>query len=111
MDLLLNLEEIRFTRSPAIVLENKKIEISSDDPHASSVEMYLLDEEDDGDNVVVPETPSEEIINKFNDTSVDRLLLFLMGFDRVKQISRTRTSCSIVYREASTSILAYFGGV
>ncbi|GJU24639.1 hypothetical protein Tco_1163260 [Tanacetum coccineum] len=36
------------------VLDNQNFEFSSDDSHASSVEMYLLDEEDDGDNVVVP---------------------------------------------------------
>nr|GEX98462.1 hypothetical protein [Tanacetum cinerariifolium]GEX98473.1 hypothetical protein [Tanacetum cinerariifolium] len=50
------------------VLDNQIIEISIDNSHASSMEMYLLDEEDDGDNVVVPQIPSEEIRNKINNT-------------------------------------------
>ncbi|GKA58835.1 hypothetical protein Tco_0758148 [Tanacetum coccineum] len=42
------------------VLDNQIFETSSNDSHLSNVEMYLNDEEDDGDSMVIPKTPSEK---------------------------------------------------
>ncbi|GJU80901.1 hypothetical protein Tco_1283266 [Tanacetum coccineum] len=55
------------------VLNNQIFEISSDDSHALSIEMYLLNEEDDGDNVVIPQTPNEEIRTSIDNTSQENL--------------------------------------
>nr|GEW35890.1 ribonuclease H-like domain-containing protein [Tanacetum cinerariifolium] len=50
------------------MLNNQIFKISSDDSHASSVEMYLLDEEDDCDSLVIPQTPNEEIRTRIDNT-------------------------------------------
>ncbi|GJV45386.1 hypothetical protein Tco_1429922 [Tanacetum coccineum] len=50
------------------VLENQIFKISSDDSYYSNLEVYNLEEQDDGDNLVVPQTPSGEIRNTIDNT-------------------------------------------
>ncbi|GJU93147.1 hypothetical protein Tco_1317903 [Tanacetum coccineum] len=65
------------------VLDNQILEISSDDSPASSMEMYLLNEEDDGDNVVVPPILSEEIRNRIDNIMCPPPLLQEIGQDQI----------------------------
>ncbi|GKA39211.1 zinc knuckle CX2CX4HX4C containing protein [Tanacetum coccineum] len=59
---------------PNNVLDNQIFDTASDDSHPSNVEIYLNDEEDDGDNMIIPQTPSEEIR-----TRIDDEVYFLFG--------------------------------
>ncbi|GJV77364.1 zinc knuckle CX2CX4HX4C containing protein [Tanacetum coccineum] len=52
---------------PDNVLDNQIFDTASDDSHPSNVEIYLNDEEDDGDNMIIPQTPSEEIRTRIDD--------------------------------------------
>nr|GEV01264.1 hypothetical protein [Tanacetum cinerariifolium] len=54
--------------SPDNVLDNQIFDTVSDDSHPLNVEMYLNDEEDDGDNMIIPQTPSEEIRTRIDNT-------------------------------------------
>ncbi|GKB34465.1 hypothetical protein Tco_0879407 [Tanacetum coccineum] len=65
------------------VLNNQIFEISSDDSHALSIEMYLLNEEDDGDNVVIPQTPNEEIRTSIDNTRCPIPLLKEVGEEQI----------------------------
>ncbi|GKA36661.1 hypothetical protein Tco_0723226, partial [Tanacetum coccineum] len=53
---------------PDNVLDNQIFNTPSDDSHPSNVEMYLNDEEDDGDNMIIPQTTSEEIRTRIDNT-------------------------------------------
>nr|GEW26459.1 hypothetical protein [Tanacetum cinerariifolium] len=53
------------------VIDNQIFNISSDESYASSVKMYLNDEEDDGDSMAIPQTLSEEIRTKIDNTRKD----------------------------------------
>ncbi|GJV35331.1 hypothetical protein Tco_1407808 [Tanacetum coccineum] len=69
--------------SPYNVLDNQIFETSSNDSHPSNVEMYLNDEEDDGDNMVIPQTPSEEIRTMIDNTKCPPSLLKEIGEDKI----------------------------
>ncbi|GJS40948.1 hypothetical protein Tco_0565991 [Tanacetum coccineum] len=55
--------------SPKSVLDDKAFEDSSNDSNLD-VYLYLNDEEDNGDNVVVPQTPSGEVRNRIYNTRI-----------------------------------------
>nr|GEX38331.1 hypothetical protein [Tanacetum cinerariifolium] len=57
------------------VLDNQILDIASDDLNPSNVEMYLNDEEDNGDDMIIPQTPSEEIRTRIDDTKYPPSLL------------------------------------
>ncbi|GJX39918.1 hypothetical protein Tco_0254908 [Tanacetum coccineum] len=61
--------------SPNNVLDNQIFDTVSYDTHQSNVEMYLNDEEDDGDNMIIPQTPSEEIRTRIDNTKFPPSLL------------------------------------
>ncbi|GJS94091.1 hypothetical protein Tco_0801059 [Tanacetum coccineum] len=56
------------------VLDNQIFETLSNDSHASSVEMYLNDEEDDGDSIVIPQTLREEVRTRIDSTRMSELV-------------------------------------
>ncbi|GJS55622.1 hypothetical protein Tco_0628984 [Tanacetum coccineum] len=66
--------------SPNSVLDSKMLENSSNDSHE---ELYLNDEEDDGDSIVVPQTPSKEIRTKIDNTRVPPPLIRGIGEDKI----------------------------
>ncbi|GJS55625.1 hypothetical protein Tco_0628987 [Tanacetum coccineum] len=66
--------------SPNSVLDSKMLENSRNDSHE---ELYLNDEEDDGDSIVVPQTPSEEIRTKIDNTRVPPPLIRGIGEDKI----------------------------
>nr|GEV93366.1 hypothetical protein [Tanacetum cinerariifolium] len=55
--------------SPKSVLNDKVFEDSNNDSDFD-VDFYLNDKEDNGDNVVVPQTPSEEVRTKIYNTGI-----------------------------------------
>ncbi|GKA79354.1 hypothetical protein Tco_0785950 [Tanacetum coccineum] len=65
------------------VLDNQIFKTSSNDSHGSSVEMYLNDEEDDGDSIVIPQTPSEETRTRIDNTRCPHPLLKEIGEDKI----------------------------
>nr|GEW55290.1 hypothetical protein [Tanacetum cinerariifolium] len=57
------------------VLDNQIFNTTSDDSHPTNVEMYLNDKEDDGDTMIIPQTPSEEIRTRIDNTKCPSSLL------------------------------------
>ncbi|GKA16974.1 hypothetical protein Tco_0696811 [Tanacetum coccineum] len=55
--------------SPKSVLDDKMFEDSSNDSDFD-VDLYLNDEVDNGDNVVVPQTPNEEVRTRIYNTRI-----------------------------------------
>ncbi|GJZ01687.1 hypothetical protein Tco_0519648 [Tanacetum coccineum] len=66
--------------SPNSVLVSKMFDNSSNDSHE---ELYLNDEEDDSDSMVVPQTPSEEIRTRIDNTRVPPPLIRGIGEDKI----------------------------
>ncbi|GJX14318.1 hypothetical protein Tco_0206076 [Tanacetum coccineum] len=69
--------------SPDNVLDNQIFDAASDDSHPSNVEMYLNDEENDGDNMIIPQTPSKEIRTRYDNTKCPPSLLNEIGEDEI----------------------------
>ncbi|GJQ93341.1 hypothetical protein Tco_0004480 [Tanacetum coccineum] len=84
--------------SPDNVLDNQIFETSSNDSHLSNVEMYLNDEEDDGDSIVILQTPSEEIKTRINNTRCLPLLLKETGEDKIWEKIRNPLSPNHIER-------------
>ncbi|GJY22833.1 hypothetical protein Tco_0396491 [Tanacetum coccineum] len=80
--------------SPNNVLNNQIFETLSNDSHASSVEMYLNDEEDDGDSMVIPQTPSEDIRIKIDNTRDENRVMFMSINEAIKLMLAVATSMS-----------------
>ncbi|GJS52593.1 retrovirus-related pol polyprotein from transposon TNT 1-94 [Tanacetum coccineum] len=69
--------------SPDNVLDNQIFDTLSTDSHPSNVEMYVIDEEDDGDNMIIPQTLSEEIKTRIDNTRYPPPLLKEIGEDEI----------------------------
>ncbi|GJR59769.1 hypothetical protein Tco_1501931 [Tanacetum coccineum] len=69
--------------TPDNVLDNRIIDTASNDSHPSNAEMYLNDEEDDGDTMIIPRTPSEEIRTRIDNTKCHPSLLNEIGEDEI----------------------------
>nr|GFB27316.1 hypothetical protein [Tanacetum cinerariifolium] len=67
---------------PDNVLDNQIFETSNNESYPSNVEMYLNDKGDASDSMVIPQTPSEEIRTRIDNT---RSLPFLkeIGEDKI----------------------------
>ncbi|GJY79951.1 hypothetical protein Tco_0492702 [Tanacetum coccineum] len=65
---------------PNNVLDRKMLENSSNDSHE---ELYLNDEEDEGDSMVIPQTLSEEIRTRNDNTLVPTPLIRGIGEDKI----------------------------
>nr|GEW55291.1 hypothetical protein [Tanacetum cinerariifolium] len=57
------------------VLDNQIFDTTSDDSHPTNVEIYLNDKEDDGDTMIIPQTPSEKIRTRIDNTKCPSSLL------------------------------------
>nr|GEV68621.1 retrotransposon protein [Tanacetum cinerariifolium] len=68
---------------PDNVLANQIFDTASDDSHPSNVEMYLSDYEDDDDNMIIPQTPSEEIRTRIDNTKCPPSLLNKSREDKI----------------------------
>ncbi|GJY72075.1 hypothetical protein Tco_0475778 [Tanacetum coccineum] len=55
--------------SPKIVLDDKAFEDASNNSDFD-IDLYLNDEEDNGDNMVVPQTPKEEVRTRIYNTRI-----------------------------------------
>nr|GEX30968.1 hypothetical protein [Tanacetum cinerariifolium] len=66
--------------SPNSVLDCKMLDNSSNDSHEES---YLNDEEDDNDSMVVPQTPSEEIRTRIDNTRIPPPLIRGIEEDKI----------------------------
>ncbi|GJR37378.1 hypothetical protein Tco_1213062 [Tanacetum coccineum] len=69
--------------SPNNVLDSKMLDNSSNDSYVSNKELYLNDEEDDGDIMVVLQTPSKEIRTRIDNTRVPPPLIRGTGEDKI----------------------------
>ncbi|GKA19063.1 hypothetical protein Tco_0698978 [Tanacetum coccineum] len=61
--------------SPDNVLNNQIFDTLSNDSLTSNVEMYFNDEEDNGDDMIIPQTPNEEIRTRIDNTKCPPSLL------------------------------------
>ncbi|GJV05174.1 hypothetical protein Tco_1338743 [Tanacetum coccineum] len=66
--------------SPNSVLDSKMLDNSSNDSHE---ELYLNDEEDDSDSMVIPQTPSKEIRTRINNTRIPPPLIRGIREDKI----------------------------
>nr|GEY42962.1 hypothetical protein [Tanacetum cinerariifolium] len=70
-------------RSSDNVLNNQIFDTTSDDSYQSNVEMYLNDEEDDGDNLIIPQTLSKEIMTRIDNTKCPPSFIKEIGEDEI----------------------------
>ncbi|GJS98572.1 hypothetical protein Tco_0819742 [Tanacetum coccineum] len=68
--------------SPKSVLDDKALEDSSNDADFN-LDLYLNDEEDNGNNVVVPQTPSEEVRTRIYNTVIPPSVIRGVREDRI----------------------------
>ncbi|GJY16167.1 hypothetical protein Tco_0386589 [Tanacetum coccineum] len=68
--------------SPKSVLDDKAFQDSSSDSDFD-VDLYLNDEEENGDNVVVPKTPSEEVRTEIYNIRIPPSLIRGIGEDKI----------------------------
>nr|GEV67332.1 hypothetical protein [Tanacetum cinerariifolium] len=65
------------------VLDNQIFNTASEGSHPSNMDMYLNDKEDDGDNMIISPTPSEEIRTRIDNTKCPPSLLNEIGEDKI----------------------------
>ncbi|GJY17882.1 hypothetical protein Tco_0389373 [Tanacetum coccineum] len=87
--------------SPNIVLDGKDFENSSNDSDFDA-DLYLNNEENNGDNVVVPQTPSEEMRTMIYNTGIPPPLIRGIGKDKIWD--KIRNPLSLNHIERSYSI-------
>ncbi|GJZ70014.1 hypothetical protein Tco_1169196 [Tanacetum coccineum] len=68
--------------SPNSVLDDKTFENSRNDSNFD-VDLYLNDEEDNGNNVVIPQTPSEEMRTRIHNTGIPPSLIRGIKEDKI----------------------------
>nr|GEX86578.1 hypothetical protein [Tanacetum cinerariifolium] len=78
--------------SPDNVLDKQIFDTVSDDSHQSNTEIYLNDEEDDGDNMIIPQTPSEKIRTRIDNIKCPPSFLKKIGVDSKNLLDRVSSS-------------------
>ncbi|GJY27696.1 hypothetical protein Tco_0403463 [Tanacetum coccineum] len=81
---------------PDNVLDNQIFITSINDSHASSVEMYLNEEENDGDSMVIPQTLSEKIRTRIDNTRDENRVMFMSINEAIKVMLAVATNMSCV---------------